>query len=85
MKTSIVSSLLLFLVISVSNLQGQEHPDNLFFKDRLQPVSEDNIFKTEGYYNWGVSNIKGDNGKYIAFIRNEKRSTHLWGGFSIRR
>jgi len=79
MKTSVVSLFLLFLVISVSNLHGQEHPDNLFFKDRLQPVSEDNIFKTEGYYNWGASIIKGDDGKYHLFYARWKKEYSFMG------
>ena len=36
----------------------QSRPDNLFFKDRLQPLSGENIFGTEGYYNWCLSIIK---------------------------
>ncbi|WP_339706295.1 alpha-L-fucosidase [uncultured Kriegella sp.] len=47
--------------------QAQEHPDVLFFKDRLQAVQAENIFKTEGYYNWGPSIIKGKDGKYHMF------------------
>ena len=34
-------------------LSGQEKVDNLKFADRLQKVSNDNIFKTGGYLNWG--------------------------------
>ncbi len=47
--------------------RGQEKSDSLFFKDRLQPLSEDNIFKTEGYYNWCSSIVRGDDGKYHLF------------------
>ena len=34
--------------------------DDLFFKDQLQPVQEENSFKTPGYYNWCTSVIRGD-------------------------
>ena len=46
---------------------GQNKNDQLFFKDRLQTISEDNIFKTEGYYNWCSSIIKDDDGLYHLF------------------
>jgi len=46
---------------------SQSKQDLLFFKDRFQPLSPDNIFKTEGYYNWCSSIIKGDDGKYHLF------------------
>lgn len=58
--------------------------DILFFKDRIQSPSEQHIFKTEGYYNWGGSTIKGDDGKYHLFYsRWKKEYTFLgWLTFS---
>ncbi len=57
---------------------SQSSPDNLFFKDRLQPLEEENIFRTEGYYNWCSSIIKGDDGKYHLFYsRWPKKYTFL--------
>lgn len=58
---------------------GQEHTDKLFFKDRLQPISEENIFQTEGYYNWGSSIIKGDDGKYHLFYSRWKKEYKFTG------
>lgn len=62
-------------------LTGQpEHPDTLFFKDRLQAIKPENIFKTEGYYNWGASIIKGEDGKYHLFYSRWKKelSFYAW-------
>ncbi len=50
------------------------HPDILFFKDRIQPLEKQNVFKTPGYYNWGASIIKGADGLYHLFYsRWEKK------------
>jgi len=57
---------MILLVLSVAGY-SQSKPDMLFFKDRLQPLSPENIFKTEGYYNWCSSMIRGDDGKYHLF------------------
>jgi alpha-L-fucosidase len=59
---------------------AQFKPDTLFFKDRLLPISDDNIFKTEGYYNWCSSIIKGDDGKYHLFYSRWKKeySFYAW-------
>ena len=58
---------------------GQNKRDDLFFKDRLQPISEENILKTEGYYNWGASIIKGKEGKYHLFYSRWKRDYSFYG------
>jgi alpha-L-fucosidase len=48
-----------------SSAQPDESP--LFFKDRLQPLSEENVFRSEEYFNLCSSIIKGDDGKYHLF------------------
>jgi alpha-L-fucosidase len=75
----IIKSILIFL-ISLFTLDSiaQDNPDNFFLRDQLEPVNEDNFFKTEGYYNWGASIIKGKDGKYHMFYaRWEKDFTFL--------
>lgn len=68
-----LSSPFIALTAQTSGLK-KNHP--LFFKDRLQPLSEENIFKTEGYYNWGGSIIKGDDSKYhLYYSRWPKKYT----------
>ncbi|MFV0269038.1 MAG: glycoside hydrolase family protein, partial [Draconibacterium sp.] len=75
MRKLIFTALLLFLARAAF---PQNHPDQLFFKDRLQPISEENIFKTEDYYNWCSSMVKGDDGKYHLFYsRWPKKYTFL--------
>lgn len=54
-------------------------PDKLFFKDRLQTISQKNIFKTEGYYNWGASIIRGNDGKYHLFYSRWERKYSFFG------
>ena len=64
---------------AVVPVHGQSHPDDLFISNHLQPVSEDNIFKTDGYYNWGASIIRGDDGKYHLFYSRWKREYGFLG------
>ncbi|MDN3688544.1 glycoside hydrolase family protein [Cyclobacterium jeungdonense] len=56
--------------------QTQKNP--LILKDRLQPLTEKNIFKTDDYFNWCSSIIKGEDGKYHLFYsRWPKKYTFL--------
>lgn len=82
MTTSVYVRLLVALVIFTNfyPLFGQtEKQDDLFFKDRLGPISDDNIFRTEGYYNWGASIIKAPDGKYHLFYSRWKRDFTFYG------
>jgi alpha-L-fucosidase len=62
------------LSISLSSFSQIVNPDTLFFKDRFRPISEDNILKTEGYYNWGASIIKGPDNQYHLFYSRWKKN-----------
>lgn len=62
----------LFLFFSFVSL-AQTEKDDLRLYDRFMPVKENNIFKTEGYYNWGSSIIKGKDGKYHLFYSRWKK------------
>ncbi|MBD0830820.1 glycoside hydrolase family protein [Aestuariibaculum sp. TT11] len=53
--------------------------DDLSFKDKLTPITSDNVFKTEGYYNWGTSILKGDDGKYHLFYSRWKKEYGFYG------
>ncbi|MRH99813.1 hypothetical protein GH721_04630 [Kriegella sp. EG-1] len=46
---------------------GQVQVDTLSIKNKLQPVSSENIFETDDYFNWGPSIIKGDDDFYHLF------------------
>jgi hypothetical protein len=48
-------------------LVAQTETDPLTLKERLQPLTEKNIFKSPEYFNWCSSIIKGEDGKYHLF------------------
>jgi hypothetical protein len=75
-RTLLIFNLLLFLTNFACS---QESPDNLFLRDRLEPVSENNFFKTEGYFNWGASIIKGKDGNYHMFYARWKKEYTFTG------
>jgi len=82
MKPSAKIKLFISALLCMSVAVGDDFwkkPDNLFFKDRLQSVSEKNVLKTEGYYNWGSSIIKGDDGKYHLFYSRWKKEYKFTG------
>ena len=60
-------------------IANAQKPDDLFIKDRLQDLSGDNIFKTEGYYNWCTSMLKGEDGKYHLFYSRWKKEYSFYG------
>ncbi len=64
MKTTFF--LLIILILGIQS-EAQDRPDLLFFKDRLQPLKPENIFKTDGYYNWCSSILKTNDGIYHLF------------------
>ena len=77
MNNSILTFIIALFLSIGSHAQNQ--PDQLFFKDRLQPVSADNIFKSEGYFNWGASIIKGKDGIYHLFYSRWKKEYGFYG------
>lgn len=60
-----IALLLLFSGLNLATCQNKA--DDLSFDNRFEQVSADNIFKTEGFHNWGASVIKGEDGKYHLF------------------
>lgn len=65
-----------FLFVLSFIVSAQVDTDNLRLYDSFAAVDDDNIFKTEDYYNWGSSIIKGEDGKYHLFYsRWEKKHT----------
>ncbi|WP_243456850.1 alpha-L-fucosidase [Polaribacter batillariae] len=69
LKSLQILSLLFFFVFGIA----QNNTDNLRLYDNFEPIASDNIFKTEGYYNWGTSIIKGKDGKYHMFYARWKK------------
>jgi len=68
--------LFIFLLPQLSHAQAY---DDLFLYDKISKISDDNIFKTEGYYNWGASILKGDDGKYHLFYSRWKKEYKFTG------
>lgn len=72
----------IFLVIIVGFYSfgfAQNDTDDLRLYDNFQELSSDNIFKTEGYYNWGTSIIKGKDGKYHLFYARWEKKYSFYG------
>ncbi len=58
---------------------AQNKTDDLHLYDSFEEISSDNIFKTEGYYNWGNSIIKEKNGRYHLFYSRWKKEYGFLG------
>ena len=71
-----ISFLLCVLCIQI---YAQESEDNLYLYDNFMPLETENVFKTEGYYNWGTSIIKGKDGKYHLFYSRWKKEYKFTG------
>ena len=71
--------LLLGILMTHSSTAQTEKHDDLFFRDRLARVNSENIFKTDGYYNWGGSILKGPDGQYHLFYSRWKKAYRFFG------
>ena len=71
----------IFIVFLFTVILGfaQNKTDDLQLYDNFEAISSDNIFKTEGYYNWGNSIIKEKNGKYHLFYSRWKKEYGFLG------
>ncbi|MCL6267102.1 alpha-L-fucosidase [Flagellimonas myxillae] len=78
-KSLAIFTFVLMVFFLRSQGMAQSRPDTLFFKDRLQPLSKENVFKTEGYYNWGGSIIKDKKGTYHLFYSRWKKEYTFTG------
>lgn len=58
---------------------AQNGEDDLYLFDNFGRVSDDNIFKTDGYFNWGSSIIKERDGKYHLFYSRWKKEYGFHG------
>lgn len=69
------------LLLSCSPHQEQR-PDDILLDALVRPLAQENIFETEGYYNWGGSIIKGKDGLYHLFYSRWK-SEHKFTGWLV--
>lgn len=75
-----MKKILFFFAVLFTNIAfSQLKSDAFLIKDKLQPITEDNIFKTDGFYNWCSSTIKGDDGKYHLFYSRWKKEHSFYG------
>lgn len=80
MKRIRIVNVILLSFLFCTSLWAQERQDVLSFKDRIQPVTENNFFKTEGYYNWCPSMLKDKDGKFHLFYSRWKKE-HTFSGW----
>ena len=74
-----VIALIVCCLFSACRQTQKTVPDNIDLKELIEPVGTDNIFKTEGYYNWGGSIIKGQDGLYHLFYSRWKAEYKFTG------
>ena len=60
-------------------VSAQPSKDDLYLYDKVQTITEDNIFKTEGYYNWGASIHQDKRGIYHLFYSRWKKEYTFTG------
>ncbi len=77
MKKSLILTLLTINALLITHAESK---DSLNLSEMIQPVSDENIFYDEDYYNWGSSIIKGDDGKYHLFYAQMPRE-HGFGSW----
>ena len=70
-RTLFLCGLLFFGTPSVFS---QDTNQQVTISDKIQPLSNENIFGDTAYYNWCNSVIKGDDGKYHLFYARWKKS-----------
>ncbi|MBD8489493.1 glycoside hydrolase family protein [Echinicola sp. CAU 1574] len=58
---------------------AQNIHEDFMFRDKIQPVDESNIFRSEDFFNWGGSIIKGDDNQYHLFYSRWPRDTKFTG------
>jgi len=70
---------LLICLLTFVHLNAQNSSDDLSIHNEFQELTSDNIFKTQDYFNWGASIIKGKDGKYHLFYSRWKKKYSFYG------
>ncbi|WP_242084646.1 alpha-L-fucosidase [Aestuariivivens sediminis] len=79
MKYKVKYGWIMIFLFLVSLSTAQNKTDDLRLYDSFKPITSENVFKTEGYYNWGTSILKGENGKYHLFYSRWKKEYGFFG------
>ncbi|GAB4107799.1 hypothetical protein GCM10028791_02460 [Echinicola sediminis] len=72
-------SILLLLILCSILFQFSWAQNDPQIKGKLEAVSEDNIFLSEDYFNWGGSILKGEDGQYHLFYSRWPKSSQFTG------
>ena len=78
-KITIPLLALILCFLQPDQIYAQLDTDDLNISSKVTKVSEDQIFKTEGYYNWGSSIIKDQEGVYHLFYSRWKKEYKFTG------
>ena len=65
---------LTLFILFLLHLQATKAQTSQKIKGQLQAISEDNIFLSEDYFNWGGSILKGEDGMYHLFYSRWPKS-----------
>jgi hypothetical protein len=76
------SLLIVFIIGNFFSGYTQEKEEVLIVKSDFKPITEDNIFKDEQYYNWGAAIIKGEDELYHLFYSRWQVDFSAWLTFS---
>lgn len=74
-----VCGLVWFMWDAISPCWGQSDDRQLKLSDKIEPISEANIFRDADYFNWCSSILKGEDGKYHLFYSRWKREEAFTG------
>ena len=83
MKKRILKKMLLVAFCSLTTLQyscKQAPKEQIVLSDKIQPLTESNVFRDEAHFNWCNSIIKGNDGKYHMFYSrwNREKGFSAW-------
>ena len=65
--------MLFFIMNGMQLLFAQNEKSEIILSNKVQPLSEDNVFRDSEYFNWCNSIIKGKDGKYHMFYARWER------------
>lgn len=79
-KIKKMKKLIVVLILGISLVGKAQSTDDLNLAEMIQPIGEENILYEPGFYNWGSSIVKGNDGKYHLFYAQmtEKLGFYTW-------
>ena len=77
MKSNKLLFYILGCILSLQSIDAQNYKSEIVLSDKVQPLSQNNIFRDSEYFNWCNSIIKGKDGKYHMFYARWNRDKHF--------